>query len=278
MTDYLEDTFDVNDAEFVACYDEAPLWSAMFGLLLLEHVPLRPDLTVLDVGCGTGFPLLELAERLGPTCKVCGLDTWQAAAARARRKIAHRGIGNVEVVDGDATAMPFQDDTFDLVVSSLGVNNFADPAAAFGQCARVAGRGAVLALATNLRGHMDEVHEVYDETLRQLGMQELIEPLRAHVRRRTTVVEICGWMERAGFAVRKIYRDARHLRFLDGSAVLRHSFIRIGFLPAWRDVVPAKRRREVFARLEANLNAIAQQQGELALTVPMAYIEAERLA
>ena len=61
----------------------------------------------------------------------------------------------------------------------------------------------MLALATNLRGHMDEVHEVYDETLRQLGMQELIEPLRAHVRRRTTVVEICGWMERAGFAVRK---------------------------------------------------------------------------
>ncbi len=40
-------------------------WSAPFGLRLLDVVPLDPAATVLDVGCGTGFPLLELAHRLG---------------------------------------------------------------------------------------------------------------------------------------------------------------------------------------------------------------------
>ena len=34
-------------------YDELPLWSAPFGLLLLDRVPLRADITILDVGCGT---------------------------------------------------------------------------------------------------------------------------------------------------------------------------------------------------------------------------------
>lgn len=35
-------------------YDELPLWSAPFGLLLLDRVPVRPDLTILDIGAGTG--------------------------------------------------------------------------------------------------------------------------------------------------------------------------------------------------------------------------------
>jgi ubiquinone/menaquinone biosynthesis C-methylase UbiE len=60
--------------EVAAHYDELPLWSAPFGLLLLKHLPLRPHLTVLDVGCDTGFPLLELAQRLGATCRVHGVD------------------------------------------------------------------------------------------------------------------------------------------------------------------------------------------------------------
>ena len=53
-----------DDPLFCAALDELPLWSAPFGLRLLESVPLAPGATVLDVGCGTGFPLLELAHRV----------------------------------------------------------------------------------------------------------------------------------------------------------------------------------------------------------------------
>jgi arsenite methyltransferase len=46
---------DPTHSEFGELYDELPLWSAPFGLLLLERVPMRPGLTVLDVGAGTAL-------------------------------------------------------------------------------------------------------------------------------------------------------------------------------------------------------------------------------
>jgi 2-polyprenyl-3-methyl-5-hydroxy-6-metoxy-1,4-benzoquinol methylase len=53
------DEIDYKAPEFGDLYDELPLWSARFGLMLLEHVPLRPGMTILDVGAGTGFMTIE---------------------------------------------------------------------------------------------------------------------------------------------------------------------------------------------------------------------------
>ena len=106
MLGYLAFKADLSTPEAVAAYDELPLWSALFGALLLREVPLRPDSVALDVGCGTGFPLLELAERLGPASRVYGIDPWEAALERARLKAQAWGVANVEIVQGDAAAMP----------------------------------------------------------------------------------------------------------------------------------------------------------------------------
>src|SRR6185503_17961936 len=60
--DFLAFNADFSSPQILAAYDELPLWSAMFGLLLLEEAPLANVGRALDVGCGTGFPLVELAE------------------------------------------------------------------------------------------------------------------------------------------------------------------------------------------------------------------------
>ena len=71
MIEYLRlPPFDWNSPDYVVVFDEVPLWSAMFGALLLERIELQPHMTVLDLGCGAGFPLLELAGRLGRSCTV----------------------------------------------------------------------------------------------------------------------------------------------------------------------------------------------------------------
>jgi len=121
MAGDLPTKIDLGDPAVVSAYDDLPLWSAMAGLLLLEHVPLVPGIPALDVACGTGFPTLELAERLGPSAQVHGLDPWQPALERARAKAAARGIRHVVFDLADACAMPYPDARFDLIVSNLGL-------------------------------------------------------------------------------------------------------------------------------------------------------------
>jgi ubiquinone/menaquinone biosynthesis C-methylase UbiE len=266
---------DFSSPQLLAAYDELPLWSAMFGLLLLEEVPLSGVTNVLDVGCGTGFPLIELAERLGPRAQVHGIDPWSAGLARAAEKIASRGTRNVTLHEGSASSMPFANSTFDLIVSNLGVNNFDDREAAIRECRRVAPDGATLALTTNLQGHMHEFYEVFERIL-ETEDDDARERLRAHVAHRATVTSVRALLENGGFSITRVVQREGVMRFADGTALLNHHFIKLGFLDGWKKVVPG-RERIVFARLRDALNDLAARQGELRLTIPMAYIEARAI-
>jgi ubiquinone/menaquinone biosynthesis C-methylase UbiE len=276
MLDYLDFKADLSDPELVSAYDELPLWSSSFGALLLKHIPLRRNITALDIGPGTGFPLLELAQRLGPSCTVYGIDPWVAALERARHKAQVWRVANIVLQQGDAATMPFPDATFDLLVSNLGINNFANRAAVLAECRRVAKPGATLALTTNLQGHMREFYQVFEATLRDLGDRVALDALQAHIEGRVSVAGARALLEQAGFRVSRVHEEAAVMRFVDGSAFLRHSIIKLGFLDGWKSVVDPAAQPEVFARLEGRLNQLAEAQGELALTIPMAYIEAQR--
>src|SRR3954469_3522920 len=258
---------DFSSPQVIAGYDEVALWSAMFGLLLLEEVPMQNVTNALDVGCGTGFPLIELAERLGSGAHVDGIDPWSGGLKRAAEKIAIRGTPNVTLHEGSASSMPFADATFDLIVSNLGVNNFDDRAAAIRECRRVAKSGSTLALTTNLQGHMQEFYAVFEEVLRD--DPEALSRLRAHIGHRATVANVRELLENGGFTITRVVEREGAMRFADGTALLNHYFIKLGFLDAWKKVVPGN-ERDVFSRLLDALN----EKGELRLTIPMAYIEA----
>jgi arsenite methyltransferase len=270
MSGYLSFTSDLADPATVSAYDELPLWSAMAGLLLLQHVPLRPGLRVLDVGCGTGFPAIELAERLGPGSQVHGLDPWAGALTRARAKAAARGVAQVSFEEGNAGRMPYGDRSFDLVVSNLGLNNLPDPDAALAEVARVLAPDGVLALSTNLQGHMAEFYTVFAQVLAGTGAECEPGALARHVAHRASVDSLSALLVRCGFRTVKVAQAEQVMRFANGRALLDHWFIKLGFLEGWRACIAPEREAEVFARLE-------QAFGEtVRLTVPFAYVEARR--
>ncbi len=272
MTSYLDYTFSDSPA-LVETYDELPLWSAPFGLELLKRVELRRGLRVLDLGSGTGFPLLELAQRLGESCRVFGLDPWDNANQRARYKISHYDVHNVEVIQGVGEYLPFGQDRLDLIVSNLGINNWQRPDQVLQECSRVLKAGGRLALTTNLTGHWISFYELFAHTLSELGKADLVAKLAAHEAHRGTVESVSDLLLRNGFQITRQVTDQFEMRFLDGSAFLRHHFIKLGFLGAWKEIVPPAEREEVFGALEMNLNHFAARRGCLELTVPLAYIE-----
>jgi len=271
--DYLK-SIDYTDPDFGDWHDELPLWSAPFGLFLLDRVPIKPGLTILDVGAGTGFLSLELAQRCGPTAKVFAVDPWQAGMQRFRGKLDHLGLDNVVLIEKDAAAIDLPDESIDVVVSNLGLNNFDSPPAILGACFRVLRPGSRLLMTTNIAGHMHEFYDIFRATLIELGRADRLASLDEHISHRGTVDSISKLITDAGFEVVSIDSQSFRMRFADGSSLLRHYFIRLGFVDGWKSVAGPDALEETFTTLERNLNVAAAKKGELALTVPMACVDA----
>lgn len=277
MTDYLERTIDFNHPDIASVVDELSFWSSRFGHMLFDLIEIRRNLHILDVGCANGFPLFELAHVFGGSCQLTGIDIWREALERARFKLRVHGLANVRIIEADAAQQPFDDAEFDLIVSNLGINNWENPRAVLAECLRVAKPGAQLVLTTNVVGHYQEFYDAFAETLREMDKAELIEKLDAQAAHRGTRATLSSLLDEAGWKLTRVVENNFVMRFADGTALLNHSLTRIGFLGGWRGVVAGTDEREAFARLERKLNAIAQQQGELRMSVPMLYLEARKL-
>jgi SAM-dependent methyltransferase len=195
---------------------------------------------------------------------------------RLTRKLHHLSIENVRTIVQDAVTIDLPDASVDLIVSNLGVNNFDNPAAALRSCFRVAKPGASLFLTTNLVGHMREFYDAYRSVLLELGFTGRLAALDAHISGRATVESVGTLLEGEGFqfvgAVTRSFQE----RFVDGSSLLRHHFIRLGFVPGWKSVAPEGAVEATFAALEQRLNTIAADRGELSLTIPAACIQARK--
>jgi arsenite methyltransferase len=276
MLDYFDTKVNAADAVPLSAQDDFPLWSAPFGLMLLDHIRLRPKIKALDIGFGSGFSILELAQRLGKSSTVYGIDPHKAAHERTQYKMNVLKIQNVQLIEGDASSMSFSDNTFDLIVSNLGVNNFDNPQKIFTECFRVARRGAQIVLTTNPKGHMDTFYLVFAKALKELHKEDIMVDLTSHIEHRLTAETICQHLEQSGFKIRGVYRESFWLRFLDGTTFFRHALIRVGFLDDWKRLIPEPDRKEVFTALEKNLNHVSKSAGRLELAIPIACIEAEK--
>ena len=103
--------------------------------LVREAVAAQPGERILDVGCGPGYYVAELAEETGPEGSVTGVDQSPAMLAVARRRA--EGLGNVSFAEGDATALPVEDASFDAAVSVQVMEYVPDVPAALAELRRV---------------------------------------------------------------------------------------------------------------------------------------------
>jgi SAM-dependent methyltransferase len=140
------------------------VWNEIF-----DDLQLQGDETVLDMGCGRGAVLLAAARRL-PRGRAIGVDIWQADQTdnSPSATLANAELENVadrvELHTADMTALPFDDNSVDVVVSSLAIHNIPTHAGrrrALGEAMRVLRPGGRLAIADlwETRQHADHLRE-----------------------------------------------------------------------------------------------------------------------
>lgn len=277
MKEYLHQKVDVDDFELVSVIDDLPLWSAPFGLKLLDTIKLKKDMNVIDIGCGLGFPLIEIAERLGNSCKVFGIDPWERALERVRLKMKIYRIKNVELINGYAENMPFENDFFDLIVSNNGINNVNDMTQTIKECYRVCKPNAQMTVTLNLDETMIEFYTVFQETLEENKLPKAIRKMKDQIYlKRKPLDEIKTIFEDSGFYIKNIHNDLFKLRFVDGTTLLNHYLIRFWFLDSWKSILNDDDLIRIFDKVEFKLNKEAERIGEIVLTIPFVTIDCRK--
>jgi ubiquinone/menaquinone biosynthesis C-methylase UbiE len=129
---------------------------------------LPEDARVLEVAFGPGYLAIEMA-RLGRV-RVSGLDISRTFVQIASENARRAGV-SVDVHQGDAAVMPFEAETFDLIVCQAAFKNFVHPGSALSEMHRVLRDGgtAVIQDMSSDATHADIEHEVNGMGLDWLG-------------------------------------------------------------------------------------------------------------
>jgi ubiquinone/menaquinone biosynthesis C-methylase UbiE len=129
----------------------------------LSYLSLADDARVLDCGCGGGANLLRLLAT-APAGKVCGIDYSDVSVNLSRETCAAQiQAGQVEVVQGDVGALPFDDGTFDAATAFETVYFWPDFAGALAQIKRVLKPGGVLFICNESDGSSEKDQAIAEQ-------------------------------------------------------------------------------------------------------------------
>lgn len=140
QADYYAATATAYDAMHVDDFDEHGMALAMLAGFA-RHIGVT---SILDVGAGTGRAL-KLLQAYLPEVRIVGVEP-----VSALREVGHAsGIGRDNLVEGSGYALPFEDNSFDLVIETGVLHHLAEPAIAVREMCRVAKRGVMISDSNN---------------------------------------------------------------------------------------------------------------------------------
>lgn len=260
----------------VSIFDEITIWSAPFGRMLLENIPMKPSAHVLDIGFGTGFPLIELSQRFGSGSRIYGIDIWKEGVARAKHKASVLGLDNIKIFEQTATKIPLEDSSIDLICSNLGINNFDEKEKVLKETFRVLKNGGNLCLTTNPIGTFAELFILFEAVFTEMGLNNSLAELNNSINRRGSKETVKDEIIQYGYKPVKEIQDKTVFRFVDSLALLNHSLIRIGFLESWEGLIPQRERPAFFKNLQVKIDEKIRENGEFVIPVPMLYLGFEK--
>lgn len=90
---------------------------------ILEFLPIKSGMRILDLGTGSGYMSFAIAKKY-PDVKIVGLDIVEKALESNRKKAVKEKLNNISFVNYDGTDFPFDDRSFDMVISRYALHHF----------------------------------------------------------------------------------------------------------------------------------------------------------
>ncbi len=156
---------------FYNAISQTSLFQRNYELIAKDILSYCSEGRILDIGTGPGWLLVKLHHE-SPRLRLTGLDVSPSMVVRARKNMAEAGLSEViEVREGNASHVPFSDNSFDTVVSTGSIHHWKNPTACLNEVYRVLKPGG-FALMYDLVS--DTPASVLKETAREFGRLKML--------------------------------------------------------------------------------------------------------
>jgi len=241
-------------------YDEEvlPIWSMRFGRMLLRKIETPPAKSmILDVGCGTGYPALEILRKLDDQSRIIAIDCASEMLNIARKKAGDlsgkRIFFRTETVSGK---LSFATDVYDLVIANDAVWELDDPRASIVDFARVCKPGGHVLVTMPLSGSWAEFYDIYREVLVKHDHHEILRKLEEELQRSPDPEQARQWLEEAGLLDVSVETEEFDLLFRSAREFFFAPVIEYGPLPQWKEIAgKGETMQEIFWHIKEAIDA-----------------------
>jgi ubiquinone/menaquinone biosynthesis C-methylase UbiE len=143
-----------------------PVFQHSYQVIALHILSYCTAGSLLDIGTGPGWLLLKVHQQ-APRMRLVGMDVSPSMVARARENVRAAGLSDgIEIIEGNASRIPYEAGTFDVVVSTASIHHWKEPVIALNEVYRVLKPGAHALLYDVVS---DTPGAVLDDLARQAG-------------------------------------------------------------------------------------------------------------
>ena len=240
-------------------------WGERFGELIDEHVKLPNEGKALYAAAGTGSHAIALQERAGKNVEMLCVDENAECLELAQAKaIATNESTQFSQSRLDSLALP--DNQFDLVVGNASLVAVPRVRKMFSEMVRVAGPGAMIALALPTSSSFGEFFSIYWEALHNTGLTDHEAGVEQLITELPTVSEVEQMAEDEGLRDVTAWTRIEEFDYESGEQFLNSPLVAEFLMPAWLALVPEDMRTELSHEISRLINE-ERHEAEFALSV-----------
>lgn len=121
---------------------------------------------------------------------------------------------------------------------------------------------------------MIEFYSAMEKVLTDFKLNYCIELMRQQIyKKRKPLDQYLEQIQSYGFSIDSVSHDRFEYKFVDGTTMLNHYFIRLAFIDGWKEIVSAENQSEIFEMIEKELNNKSLSDGIMKLSVPFVMID-----